>query len=102
MKDKSIAALEEKLELLHKQIDSLFVVLNQTLVQQATPVGPNGMALATQITGLSKGTIYNLISNRKIPHYKRGKRVYFDREELLKWIKDGKRKTIEELNLCQR
>ncbi|MBX2896789.1 MAG: helix-turn-helix domain-containing protein [Cyclobacteriaceae bacterium] len=57
----------------------------------------NSIALAVQITGLKKKTIYNLVNKRLIPHAKRGKRLYFDEQELLQWIKEGKRKTHREL-----
>ena len=52
-----------------------------------------GIELAEKITGLKKQTIYGLVSERKIPHSKRGKRLYFSRKDLLDWIKKGKRKT---------
>lgn len=58
----------------------------------------NGITLAERITGLKKSTIYNLVQQRKIPHYKRGKRLYFDQKELLDWIRKGKRKTLDELH----
>ena len=34
-------------------------------------------------------TIYSLISKREIPFMKRGKRVYFSKDELIKYLKDG-------------
>ncbi len=42
---------------------------------------------ASFFTGLSKGTIHHLTYNRKIPCYKRGKYLYFDRAELEEWMK---------------
>lgn len=42
---------------------------------------------ASEYTGMSKSTLYKLTSSRKIPHYKpNGKMVYFEREELDKWL----------------
>ena len=35
---------------------------------------------------------------RQIPHYKNGKKLYFYEDELLDWIAQGKRKTIQEIN----
>jgi hypothetical protein len=40
-----------------------------------------------------------MTSRREIPFYKKGKRVYFRKTELLEWIELGKRKTREELKL---
>ena len=46
---------------------------------------------------LSVPTIYGLISKASIPCMKRGKRVYFSKIELINYLKDGKRKTIFEI-----
>ncbi len=56
-----------------------------------------GIDLAIEITGLAKPTIYGLVSERKIPHSKQGKRLYFSRQELTDWLKQGKRKTNAEI-----
>ena len=58
-----------------------------------------GIDLAIEITGLAKPTIYGLVSERKIPHSKQGKRLYFSRQELLEWLKQGKRKTQTEIKI---
>jgi len=56
-----------------------------------------GIELAISVTGLAKPTIYGLVSERKIPHSKRGKKLYFSRRELLEWLANGKRKTQDEI-----
>ncbi len=56
-----------------------------------------GIELALELTGLAKPTIYGLVSERKIPHSKRGKKLYFSRKELLIWLTNGKRKTQDEI-----
>lgn len=56
-----------------------------------------GIELAIELTGLAKPTIYGLVSERKIPHSKRGKKLYFSRFELLEWLTNGKRKTQDEI-----
>ena len=56
-----------------------------------------GIELALELTGLAKPTIYSLVSTRKIPHSKRGKKLYFSRRELLEWLTTGKRKTQDEI-----
>ena len=37
-------------------------------------------------TGLSKQTVYKLTSGQKVPHSKRGKRLYFDRGKVDAWL----------------
>ena len=51
-----------------------------------------GIDLAVEVTRLSKSRIYALVQQRGIPHCKRGKKLYFNRVELLAWIKVGNRK----------
>lgn len=55
-----------------------------------------GIALAEEITGLARQTVYGLVSKRQIPHLKRGKKLYFSRQALEQWIADGKRPTVSE------
>ena len=54
---------------------------------------------AADLIHLAVPTIYNLVSKKKIPHYKRGKRLYFFKEELIDWIKENKVKTDKEIEL---
>lgn len=58
-----------------------------------------GIDLAVEITGKAKPTIYGLVHDRKIPHSKQGKQLYFSRKELTNWLRAGKRKTQAELAL---
>ena len=46
---------------------------------------------------LSVPTIYGLISRNAIPSMKRSKRVYFSKTELENYLKEGKKKSSEEL-----
>ena len=57
----------------------------------------SGIALAQEITGLSRPTIYGLVAQSKIPHMKRGKMLYFSKRELIDWIKQGRRRTVAEM-----
>lgn len=52
---------------------------------------------AATLLNLAKPTIYGLVCHSKIPCMKKGKKLYFSREELTTWIKQGKRKTLEEI-----
>ncbi|UHG92534.1 helix-turn-helix domain-containing protein [Spirosoma oryzicola] len=53
---------------------------------------------AATLLDLTKSTVYGLVWERKIPHSKQGKRLYFSRNELLSWISEGKQKTAGELD----
>lgn len=52
---------------------------------------------AANLLRLSKATIYSKCSRRELPFMKRGKRIYFSREELLQYLKDGRQKTLDEV-----
>lgn len=51
---------------------------------------------ASKYLSISKSHLYKLTSNQSISHSKRGKRIYFVKSELEKWLLDGKVKTMEE------
>ena len=71
--------------------------LRELLPQMAAPAPTvalpriGGLELAQEVTGLSKPRLYALVSERGIPHKKKGNRLFFDREELIAWIGEGNR-----------
>ena len=46
---------------------------------------------------LSVPTLYGYVHRSEIPVCKRGKRLYFSKQELTKWVKEGKKKTYTEI-----
>lgn len=52
---------------------------------------------AAKILQKSKGTIYNQVSKNEIPHFKRGKKLYFSKTALIKYIHAGKILTSNEI-----
>ncbi|MFH6987896.1 helix-turn-helix domain-containing protein [Flavobacterium collinsii] len=52
---------------------------------------------ASKLLNLSVATIYTKICKKEIPFNKKGKRIYFYRHELMKWIKSGRIKTSLEI-----
>lgn len=52
---------------------------------------------ASKLLNLSVSTIYSKVCKREIPFNKQGKRIYFYRHELMKWIKSGRVKTYFEI-----
>lgn len=53
---------------------------------------------ASELLHLAKPTIYFLTSNSKIPVFKKGKRLFFSKIELLNWLKSGRRLTLDQIN----
>lgn len=50
-----------------------------------------GMDEACEILQKAKPTIYALVRKGAVPSYKRGKKLYFYREELIQWIESGRK-----------
>jgi excisionase family DNA binding protein len=54
---------------------------------------------AAEYLSLSKSSLYKSTSQREIPHFKKGKRIYFRRSELDKWITEVRIKTRREIEV---
>jgi len=52
---------------------------------------------AAELISLSVPTVYGLVSRKEIPVSKRGKRLYFNKADLLAWIKSGRKPTLSEI-----
>lgn len=53
---------------------------------------------AANFLSLSVPTIYSKVSRGELPNFKRGKRVYFTHDTLMAFLKQGKRKTNQEIS----
>jgi len=53
---------------------------------------------AAEILHLSVPTVYGLVQRAEVPVCKRGKRLYFSKQELVSWIMTGRKKTMSEIN----
>ncbi|HCZ37403.1 MAG TPA: helix-turn-helix domain-containing protein [Chitinophagaceae bacterium] len=51
---------------------------------------------AAEFLSLSVPTVYGLISKGELPVMKRSKRCYFSKQDLLAYLKQGRKKTIRE------
>jgi excisionase family DNA binding protein len=52
---------------------------------------------AADFLTLSVPTLYNLVSRKEIPYMKKGKRLYFSKEELTSWLRSGRKQTMAEI-----
>lgn len=88
--------LPHAISILHDKVDNI-----KDLLLESQKVPPNHSDLLTirqaaELLSLSVPTLYTKVSQGKIPVNKRGKRLYFSKDELSSWIKSGRKKTIEE------
>jgi predicted DNA-binding transcriptional regulator AlpA len=75
-------------ELLHKSHE-------QNLAEIEPPIDVSGAAAFVR---MDEQTIYRLVRAKKIPFHKKSK-LYFYKSELNDWIRSGKGKTVQELEL---
>ena len=52
-----------------------------------------------ELTGYSVKYLRLLIAKREIPHYRRGNRLYFNRDEIEDWMMGTRIHTKEEMNI---
>ena len=76
---------------LHEKCDTIIAMLSSITsgASCASLHTPIGMTEASKLLGKSPSTIYDMTSKRKIPFHKRGNKLYFFQNELLKWITNG-------------
>lgn len=54
---------------------------------------------AAEILHLSVPTVYGLVQRAEVPVCKRGKRLYFSKQEIMAWIMAGRKKTVSEIEV---
>ncbi|WP_282773582.1 helix-turn-helix domain-containing protein [Phaeodactylibacter xiamenensis] len=52
---------------------------------------------ACDFLGIAKSTGYQRVNRGELPHFKKGRRLYFRKSELVEYIESGRRKTRKEL-----
>jgi hypothetical protein len=52
---------------------------------------------AATFLGIAKATLYGKCSKLLIPHFKKGKKLYFRQFELIEYLKSGKRNTVNDI-----
>ena len=77
-------------------LDKLENIERLLLIKSNTPQPESDILLtikqAAEILHLSVPTIYGLVQRAEVPVCKRGKRLYFSRQELTTWIMAGRKK----------
>lgn len=98
IKNISFEDLPRAISYLAKEVAEIKLMIQNVKVYESKEKSiPFGIEEASRLIGKAKPTIYGLVRQRKIPCYKYGKKLYFFKEELLEWISEGKKKTIQEI-----
>lgn len=75
------------------------VLLQQNSQTEANNSLPELLSItqAAAYLNLAKQTLYGFTCNREIPFIKKGKKLYFRKSELEKWVSEGRKKTKDEI-----
>jgi len=87
---------EEEFKLFLKQ------ALSEIIGEEFNPSKPNipdilDVKQAADFLRLKITTLYEKTSEKTIPHFKKGNKLYFNKPELQDWVQSGKVKTNDEL-----
>lgn len=91
---------EEINELLNQILNLLLDLKKKPVVVESKPRIDQYLTIkeAAEFLKLKVPTIYSKTSRGELPSFKRSKRLYFSREELENYLKEGKRKSQSELD----
>ncbi|TXN36080.1 helix-turn-helix domain-containing protein [Flagellimonas hymeniacidonis] len=101
MKNYNVPTLE-MLPLLVQKLNGDISELKELIVQQH-PLNKGslpkyfGAKECCKLLNITLPTLYLYTSQRKIPHSKQGKRLIFDKDEILDWVKSGRVRTATEI-----
>ena len=75
-------------------------VLGESPNPTTQPAGDQLLTIqeAAALLHLSVPTVYGLVHRKEVPVSKKGKRLYFSKDELNAWIKTGRKKTVAEIS----
>jgi len=69
----------------------------ESFLEEVNQTKPLTIQETAKFLNLSQSHLYKLTSDRKIPHFKpSGKKIYFDKSELVQWLKRNPARTREE------
>lgn len=98
MENLTFESLPEAVTMLTKEVSDLKRLLTEKQEQpKHEPEQLLTIQQASEFLSLSVPTIYSKVSKNELPYMKRSKRLYFSRTELLDYLKQGRKKSISEI-----
>jgi len=95
----SFDKLPEAVTMLTKEVSDLkrLLIERQEQPHAEQPEQLLTIQAAADFLSLTVPTMYSKVSKGELPVMKRGKRLYFSRTELLEYLKDGRKKSNDEI-----
>ena len=78
--------VENPYQILNDKLEEINFKLDQLIEIQSEPTMLT-FRECCEFIKLSRQTLYGLVSKKKIPFHKRNSRLWFDRSELVSWLK---------------
>lgn len=100
MQNVTFNTMPEAIQLIADRLENVERLLTASREPQPLQQPENGLLTiqgAAEFLQLSVPTIYAKVHRRELPFMKRSKRLYFDKSELLAYIKKGRALTTEEV-----
>lgn len=85
-------------QILRQELESFFANRGALPGTAGTEEDILSIQQAADFLRLTVPTLYSLNSKGEIPSCKRGKRLYFSKADLVNWVKEGRRKTVSEID----
>jgi excisionase family DNA binding protein len=86
------------LKRIEERLDKMEEILLDRISTEVPEIEFIGTKEACEILKISLPTLYSKVCLREIPFYKKGNRLHFLKVELLDWIKEGKMKSMRDIN----
>ena len=89
----------EEIEVRLSNIENLLLDLKHQSKQVSTDQTEQLLTVqqVAEMLGLAVPTLYGFTHRNEIPFNKKGKRLIFLKQEIIDWIKEGRRKTVSEI-----
>jgi excisionase family DNA binding protein len=90
-------------ESIESRLSNIETILLDWKYKQNNPISENEteqlltVQQVAEMLCLTVPTLYGFTQRNEIPFSKRGKRLYFSKQEIINWIKEGRRKTVKEI-----
>ena len=95
--------MENPFEIILQKLENIEKVLEELKNKQTENSSDKLDILSTSDVAdyikLTVSSVYGLVHHNKIPHCKKGKKLYFIKSDIDKWILEGSDKTTPDLNM---
>lgn len=83
-------------QILRQELETFFVSKQEAASKKEDTDQLLTIQQAGGLLSLSVPTLYGYVQRNEIPFCKRGKRLYFSKQDLTNWVKESRRKTLSE------